>query len=215
MDILRDGKNWLPMLKSSIKKLHILFFASFLLSACQLRTQISQARFISRHYTMQQGHASLSEDDYGQTDYIISKSEGQLKYQKFADFDSFYYFPDENSPTPIQHIGFKEYINIDSGQTFFDFHYNGECNYQIKMKNGYTYTNSGKYSLNNDDVTITFETNEKSEGVLRFGLTSDGLAKDKIVYFRIPLKLNIDDVDTMVYLWFYDGILHPSPWGEE
>ena len=164
---------------------------------------------------MQQGHASLSKDDYGQTDYIISKSEGQLKYQKFADFDSFYYFPEENSPTHIQHIGFKEYINIDSEQTFFDFHYNGECNYQIKMKNGYTYTNSANYSLNNDDVTIVFETNEKSEGVLRFGLTSNGLAKDMIVYFRIPLKLNIDDVDTVVYLWFYDGILHSSPWGEE
>lgn len=196
-------------------KLLALIFISFITS-CSYHGGVSKTKTISRHYTLTNGHASLNIDDYGTDSYIVSKNEGVIETRNYCNFDSFKYYESEESSTLSYHIGFNDYISVAESNTFFDFHYNGECEFRItSITNVVLAEKHGNYHFTGeDDISIIFDDNSKSYAKTRFGLYNEGIGKDRITYLQTPISIDIDGENTIVYFWFYDSILHPSPWGE-
>lgn len=187
-----------------------------LFSACTYSGGISKTKTISRHYTLTNGHASLNADDYGETQYIVSIDEG-IKTSNYCNFDSFYYYESETSKDKKYNKGFKDYISISEELTYFNFHYNGECECKITSNTDVIlFEKKGTYSfVAEDDIIINYEDGTNSRALTRFGLNHNGIGNGKITYLQTPIEIKISDSDIMIYFWFYDSILHPSPWGEE
>ena len=208
------------IMRNVIFKTLILFIPCLI--SCSKTGKIEKVFFISRHYTI--SHASLSESDFGETDYIIDITNygGYTKYtvEKHCDFDSFYYYPSQASTTPVKNYGFEDYVDVDEQSTYFDFHYDGRCEYRISMLNGDVFSKTGTYTkFEGDDVDIKYSDGTKGFAQTRFGLESNGFAKGKITYLRslITIEIEIDGKkeEKNIYFWFYDSILHDSPWGEK
>lgn len=197
------------------KKLFILLFTPLIIS-CSYRGGMTKTKTISRHYTLTNGHASLNADDYGTKSYIVKKNDGVIETKNYCNFDSFTYYETEESMTPSYHIGFKDYVSSSEANTFFNFHYNGECEFRItSISNDILAEKHGTYHFEGeDDISIIFDDKSSSYAKTRFGLYYEGLGKDKITFLQTPISIEINGEETTIYFWFYDSILHPSPWGE-
>lgn len=198
----------------------LLFFSISLLpfiSACTYSGGISQSKTISRHYTLVNGHASLNENDYGETQYIVSVDGGIITTNNYCNFDSFYYYESETSQNKTYNKGFKDFISISEDLTYFNFHYNGECECKITSNaNIVLFEKIGTYSFGGeDDIIIHYNDGTNGRAKTRFGLDHDGIGNGKITYLQAPIEVELNGKNTNIYFWFYDSILHPSPWGEE
>lgn len=199
-----------------IRNISLLIFLVSLLCSCDYRGSIYRTKTISRHYTLKNGHASLSADDYGEAKFITSIEGENIVYTQYCDFDSFYYFETEESTIATYHKGFSDYIDISDECTFINFHYDGKCEYKITLIDGSVCSeNNGIYRfIDDDNIVISFDDNSEGTAITRFGLEHEGIGKGKITYLRFFIDLNIDGNNQTIYFWFYDTILHPSPWSE-
>lgn len=192
------------------KKPILLFVFALLLCSCSAQGTLTKTKTISRHYTI--SRASLSEDDYGEKIYNVVTSTGS-KEEKHLNFDSFKYY-DENY-NQIINVGIADYVNLGKNYSYFNFHYDGTCEYQITMLDNTKRSKTGKYTLVDDDISINYSDGTTAKGGVRFGLDHPGIGEGTIVYYRVPISLNIQGEEKVVYIWFWDGIFHESPWGEK
>lgn len=193
-----------------------LLFVAVLMNSCSYNDVIEKSKTISRHYTLKNGHASLDADDYGEEEYITSVT-GGITTTKYCNFDSFSYYETETSSTPIHHKGFSDYVSASEELTYFNFHYDGRCEYKITLIDNITcFENSGRYQfVSEDEISIVFQDGVENYAITRFGLNHKGIGEGRITYLQSPLEVPINDEITTIYFWFYDSILHPSPWGEK
>lgn len=194
----------------------IIALCNILCSSCNYSGSLIKTKTISRHYVLKNGHASLRADDYG-TEYIIEKNGDLPVFSYYCDFDSFYYYESMDATVKTYHQGFLDYINISEDVSYFDFHYNGECNYKITtLDEEKTFEMSGVYSFTAEDyIKIQYINETPGYAITRFGMEQNGIGYEKITFLQTSIKIQIDEKDTIVYFWFYDSILHPSPWGEK
>lgn len=211
------------MIKKLVKSLMFLPLLT-LICSCTTTGTIAKRRTISRQYTLKNGHASFNEDDFGDTEYISKILNGEVTTELHCNFDSFYYFESKTSQEALYHKGFSDYFSTDESSTYFRFHYSendldeyGFCECKItSLNNEILVEKSGTYKfINTDDIEITYSDNASQIVKTRFGLEHNGIGKDKITYLQAAFDLNIDGITKTIYFWFYDSILHNSPWGEK
>lgn len=221
------------MMKRKNNKHLFLALIDFVLisTGCSYNGSTTINKFIARNYTLSECHASFDENDIGEGKYISGAEAvgGEVVpvYDYHCSFDEFNYYKsvaDVEAGESTHNMGLSSFVNTkgkDSDNnyvTYFNFHYDGTCEYQITMADSSFISKSGTYTMKGDIINITYSDNTTAVAETRFGLLSQGFARDKITYMRVKINLpGLPDEypNKDVYVWFYDGILHPDPWGDK
>ena len=221
------------MMKHKHNKHLFLSLIAFVLisTGCSYNGSTTIYKFIARNYTLSECHASFNENDIGEGKYIIGGNvvDGEIVpvYTTHCNFDDFDYYESvaDYEAGEIKHnTGLSEFVDTKGKDadnnyvTYFNFHYDGTCEYQITMMDASKISKSGTYTMRGDTITITYSDSTTVIAETRFGLMSEGFARDKITYMRVKITIpGLPDEypNKDIYVWFYDGILHPDPWGDK